>query len=138
MFKTSHETKVIYHTVNNFEQFCLTVNNHLFCSGYLFYYLCISVVWSYAEHEKEVGRVAQEMGFQQVSLSSEVMSMVRVVPRGYTGIFSNFIINFIISLYVPIWSNVNNTLVSSRGILQPFHKNLGFSPLENLFIYEFL
>ncbi|XP_058035036.1 5-oxoprolinase isoform X5 [Ahaetulla prasina] len=35
-------------------------------------------------HEQQVGALARELGFQQISLSSEVMPMVRVVPRGYT------------------------------------------------------
>ncbi|XP_007444496.1 5-oxoprolinase, partial [Python bivittatus] len=35
-------------------------------------------------HEQQVGALARELGFQQVSLSSEVMPMVRLVPRGYT------------------------------------------------------
>lgn len=35
-------------------------------------------------HEQQVGVLARELGFRQVSLSSEVMPMVRVVPRGYT------------------------------------------------------
>ena len=39
----------------------------------------------YDVHEKEVGEIALEMGFEQVSLSSTIMPMVRVVPRGYTG-----------------------------------------------------
>uniref|UniRef100_A0A8D3DEN4 5-oxoprolinase, ATP-hydrolysing n=1 Tax=Scophthalmus maximus TaxID=52904 RepID=A0A8D3DEN4_SCOMX len=33
---------------------------------------------------KAVGALARSLGFTQVSLSSEVMPMVRVVPRGYT------------------------------------------------------
>ena len=39
----------------------------------------------YNVHEQEVGRIALEMGFTQVSLSSTIMPMVRIVPRGYTG-----------------------------------------------------
>lgn len=31
-----------------------------------------------------MGALARELGFRQVSLSSEVMPMVRLVPRGYT------------------------------------------------------
>ncbi|KAJ7338275.1 hypothetical protein JRQ81_011031 [Phrynocephalus forsythii] len=42
-----------------------------------------SCAW-WPEHERKVGALARELGFQQVSLSSEVMPMVRVVPRGYT------------------------------------------------------
>ena len=40
---------------------------------------------SFSDHEEEVGRLAKEIGFTQVSLSSEIMPMVRIVPRGYTG-----------------------------------------------------
>ena len=45
----------------------------------------------YDVHEKRVGEVAKEMGFSHVSLSSDVMPMVRIVPRGYTG---NCIVDF--------------------------------------------
>ncbi|CAL8463366.1 g2900 [Coccomyxa elongata] len=38
----------------------------------------------YPDHEEAVGRVARELGFKQVSLSSEVMQMVKMVPRGFT------------------------------------------------------
>ena len=41
--------------------------------------------YTFPDHEEAVGRVAKEMGFTHVSLSSHVMPMVRVVPRGYTG-----------------------------------------------------
>ncbi|KAK3716070.1 hypothetical protein QZH41_007242 [Actinostola sp. cb2023] len=38
----------------------------------------------YDVHEREVGEIARELGFEQVSLSSVVMPMMRIVPRGYT------------------------------------------------------
>nr|XP_033788894.1 5-oxoprolinase isoform X2 [Geotrypetes seraphini]XP_033788895.1 5-oxoprolinase isoform X2 [Geotrypetes seraphini]XP_033788896.1 5-oxoprolinase isoform X2 [Geotrypetes seraphini] len=41
-----------------------------------------SYTWSV--HEQQIGKLAQELGFDHVSLSSEVMPMVRIVPRGYT------------------------------------------------------
>ncbi|XP_071388688.1 5-oxoprolinase-like, partial [Centroberyx affinis] len=40
--------------------------------------------YTWCEHEKAVGSLARRLGFSQVSLSSEVMPMVRAVPRGYT------------------------------------------------------
>ena len=43
----------------------------------------------YDIHERQVGELARQLGFTQVSLSSEVMPMVRIVPRGYTGIHQN-------------------------------------------------
>ena len=39
----------------------------------------------YPNHEQIVGHIAREMGFTHVSLSSQTMPMVRIVPRGYTG-----------------------------------------------------
>ncbi|XP_066522637.1 5-oxoprolinase [Hoplias malabaricus] len=41
-----------------------------------------SYIWPH--HEKAVGSLARRLGFTQVSLSSEVMPMIRAVPRGYT------------------------------------------------------
>lgn len=40
--------------------------------------------YTWAQHEQQVGALARELGFTHVSLSSEVMPMVRIVPRGHT------------------------------------------------------
>ncbi|CAH2097807.1 unnamed protein product [Euphydryas editha] len=40
--------------------------------------------YTYREHELQIGRIAQELGFNQISLSHSVTSMVRVTSRGYT------------------------------------------------------
>jgi 5-oxoprolinase (ATP-hydrolysing) len=40
--------------------------------------------YAWPEHERAVGRLAEAMGFTQVSLSSRVMPMVKLVPRGDT------------------------------------------------------
>jgi 5-oxoprolinase (ATP-hydrolysing) len=40
--------------------------------------------YTFREHERIVGQVAKEIGFTHVSLSSEVMPMVKIVPRGFT------------------------------------------------------
>ena len=48
----------------------------------------IAVVFKHAaifpDHEQIVGKTAKELGFDQISLSSEVMQMVKMVPRGFT------------------------------------------------------
>lgn len=38
-----------------------------------------------------MGALARELGFQQISLSSEVMPMVRMVPRGYTACIDTYL-----------------------------------------------
>ncbi len=40
--------------------------------------------YAFPDHEQQVGRLARELGFPQVSLSHEVMPMVKMVPRGDT------------------------------------------------------
>ena len=41
-----------------------------------------SYVWP--DHERVVGALASELGFSHVSLSSDVMPMAKIVPRGFT------------------------------------------------------
>ncbi|XP_034275895.1 LOW QUALITY PROTEIN: 5-oxoprolinase [Pantherophis guttatus] len=48
-----------------------------------------SYLWP--SHEQQVGALARELGFQQISLSSEVMPMVRMVPRGYTACIDTYL-----------------------------------------------
>lgn len=40
--------------------------------------------YAYPEHEKQFGALATEIGFTHVSLSSDIMQMVKAVPRGLT------------------------------------------------------
>jgi len=40
--------------------------------------------YTFSDHERHVKALALEMGFEQVSISSEVMPMIRAVPRGGT------------------------------------------------------
>ena len=40
--------------------------------------------YTFPDHERLVGKLASQIGFTQISLSHEVMPMVKIVPRGYT------------------------------------------------------
>jgi N-methylhydantoinase A/oxoprolinase/acetone carboxylase beta subunit len=48
--------------------------------------IAVALLHSYLcpTHEKRVEEIAVEMGFSHISLSSSVMPMVRIVPRGHT------------------------------------------------------
>ena len=46
--------------------------------------VCLKHSFLFPEHEELVGQLAKGMGFKQISLSSQVMPMVKMVPRGYT------------------------------------------------------
>ncbi len=45
----------------------------------------------YPGHERSIGELAQRMGFRQVSLSSEVSPLMRVVPRGDTTVVDAYL-----------------------------------------------
>ncbi|KRX01580.1 hypothetical protein PPERSA_01483 [Pseudocohnilembus persalinus] len=39
---------------------------------------------SFSDHEKQIYKYAKDLGFKQISLSHEVMPMIKIVPRGFT------------------------------------------------------
>ena len=55
--------------------------------------LAVVFMHAYAcpHHEKEVGRLALKLGFTQVSLSSRVMPMIKLVPRGDTTLVDSYL-----------------------------------------------
>lgn len=71
------------------DKYCYMIETKLqLCYITFIYYLCacflVFFFLSWPAHEKAVGSLARRLGFTQVSLSSEVMPMIRAVPRGYT------------------------------------------------------
>ncbi|MEU9044648.1 MULTISPECIES: hydantoinase B/oxoprolinase family protein [unclassified Kitasatospora] len=45
----------------------------------------------YPAHEREIGRLAERLGFDQVSLSSEVSPLMKAVPRGDTAVVDAYL-----------------------------------------------
>ncbi|KAG7271781.1 hypothetical protein CRUP_002048 [Coryphaenoides rupestris] len=60
------------------------LNNNTDCTLAVGLLLCLLSICLTLLKEEAVGELARRLGFSQVSLSSEVMPMVRAVPRGYT------------------------------------------------------
>ncbi|XP_042898773.1 5-oxoprolinase [Parasteatoda tepidariorum] len=92
--------------------------------------LAVVLIHSYMfpDHEQYVGRIAKEMGFDHVSLSSEVMPMVKIVPRGHTACVDAYLTPCI-KRYVTNFSNgfenklenVNVLFMQSDGGLTPMN-----------------
>ena len=47
--------------------------------------------WRYPEHEKQVARLARDMGFPQVSVSHEVSPLIKLVGRGDTTVVDAYL-----------------------------------------------
>ncbi|KAF7725319.1 hypothetical protein EC973_009658 [Apophysomyces ossiformis] len=50
--------------------------------GYQSVAVCLMHSYTYPEHEKQIGALASSMGFSHVSLSHDVIPMIKIVPRG--------------------------------------------------------
>jgi 5-oxoprolinase (ATP-hydrolysing) len=53
----------------------------VFDSGLRSIAVCLMHGYTYPEHEATVGKIAREIGFEHVSLSHELMPMIKLVPR---------------------------------------------------------
>jgi 5-oxoprolinase (ATP-hydrolysing) len=40
--------------------------------------------YTFPEHERAIGKIAQEIGFSQVSLSSQLLPMIKAISRGHS------------------------------------------------------
>lgn len=87
----------------------------------------------FPEHEKAVGRMARDMGFEHVSLSHEVMQMVRIVPRGFTTTADayltphilRYIETFVQGFDDSLLKDVRVKFMQSDGGLAPIHRFTG-------------
>ncbi|XP_053571428.1 5-oxoprolinase isoform X2 [Bombina bombina] len=89
-----------------------------------------SYTWS--SHERQVGELARSLGFSHVSLSSEVMPMIRMVPRGYTACADAYLTPCIQRYLDGFRSGFHNQLkdlqvlfMRSDGGLTPMHSFSG-------------
>jgi len=54
---------------------------HVYDSGLRSVAVCLMHAYTYPAHEALIGRIAKEIGFDHVSLSHELMPMIKLVPR---------------------------------------------------------
>ncbi|KAJ1926890.1 hypothetical protein IWQ60_003405 [Tieghemiomyces parasiticus] len=54
----------------------------LYDEGFRSVAVCLLHAYTYPAHEQTVGEVARRLGFTQVTLSHELMTMIKAVPRG--------------------------------------------------------
>jgi 5-oxoprolinase (ATP-hydrolysing) len=84
------------------------------------------------KHEELVREAAEELGFEQISLSSQILPMIRMVPRGcttcvdayLTPIIKQYLVSFTAGFDEGI-SQVNVSFMQSDGGLTPMQKFLG-------------
>ena len=89
--------------------------------------VCFLHSYAYPDHEEQVRRIAAEMGFTQISLSSEIMPSIRAVPRGYTSCVDAYLTpvikRYLASFAAGFDENIHEkvSFMQSDGGLTPMH-----------------
>ncbi|CAG9813200.1 unnamed protein product [Phaedon cochleariae] len=85
--------------------------------------------YTYYDHELEVGEIAKEIGFGHVSLSHQVIPMVRIVPRGFTSCADAYLTPHV-KRYVESFSKgFKNHLKGTRVLFM--QSDGGLTPMNN-------
>lgn len=88
--------------------------------------------YTFPNHERMVKVVAEEMGFEQISLSSEVMPMVRMVPRGGTTCVDAYLTP-VIKRYLHSFSKGFDGNLMKKVQVSFMQSDGGLTPMENFF-----
>ncbi|ORX57697.1 hydantoinase B/oxoprolinase [Piromyces finnis] len=99
--------------------------------------ICFLHSYIYPEHEEIVGRIAKEIGFTNVTLSSKIMPMIKIVPRGnsvcadayLTPCIQEYINGFIEGFDPKIKSDVIVEFMQSDGGLVNMNQFSGFKAI---------
>jgi len=83
--------------------------------------ICLLNSYANAKHEAMVARVAEELGFEEISVSSQVAPLVRIVPRGDTTVMDAYL-NPVLRQYfqglrVPLGDSRLQILTSAGGLV---------------------
>ena len=77
--------------------------------------------YTFRRHEEQAGALCREIGFEQVSLSSEVMPMVKAVPRGLTSCADAYLTpsiqRYLTTFRVGFDPETKQTIISGMGEL---------------------
>ncbi|XP_048517998.1 5-oxoprolinase [Dendroctonus ponderosae] len=85
--------------------------------------------YAYFEHEKQIGDIARRIGFTHVSLSHDVISMTRIVPRGFTSCADAYLTPHVRRYVEGFCSGFKNSLRGTRVLFM--QSDGGLTPMQN-------
>ncbi|KAF9028395.1 hypothetical protein BGZ52_011210 [Haplosporangium bisporale] len=99
----------------------------LYQEGYRSIAVCLLHSYTFVDHEQAVGQLAQEIGFTHISLSSAIMPMIKMVPRGtsatadayLTPCIKTYVDGFVSGFDKNLTKNVSLQFMQSDGGLVP-------------------
>ncbi|KAF9346736.1 hypothetical protein BGX34_003643, partial [Mortierella sp. NVP85] len=99
----------------------------LYTQGFRSIAVCLLHSYTFVDHEQAVGALAQEIGFTHISLSSSIMPMIKMVPRGTSGTadayltpcIKTYVDGFVSGFDENLTKNVSLQFMQSDGGLVP-------------------
>ncbi|XP_022911129.2 5-oxoprolinase isoform X1 [Onthophagus taurus] len=93
--------------------------------------IAVVLAHSYAvpDQEKKIGEISQELGFKHVSLSYQVMPMIRIVPRGFTACADAYLTPHVKRYVDGFRSGFNDNLENCRVLFM--QSDGGLTPMGN-------
>ncbi|XP_072388025.1 5-oxoprolinase isoform X1 [Diabrotica undecimpunctata] len=93
--------------------------------------ISVAMLHSYTvyEQELEIGKIANEIGFKHVSLSHQVISMVRIVPRGFTSCADGYLTPHVKKYVKGFSEGFKNKLKGTRVLFM--QSDGGLTPMHN-------
>ncbi|KAG5507640.1 hypothetical protein JKF63_06589 [Porcisia hertigi] len=76
--------------------------------------VCLLHSYAYAAHEQQVKQIAKKIGFPAISLSSELMALIKYVPRSITASVDAYLSPLILSYIASFKSNFAHNLAGVR------------------------
>lgn len=108
----------------------------IFDMGYRSVAVCLLHSFTFRKHERLVAEIAAKVGFQQVSVSSEIMPMVKYVPRATSSVVDAYLTPciqaYVSTFYAGFQSNLKNVKIEfmqSDGGLAPVNEFYGFKAI---------
>ncbi|MBU0484768.1 MAG: hydantoinase B/oxoprolinase family protein [Proteobacteria bacterium] len=83
----------------------------------------------FPDHERQIGLIARQLGFRQVSISSEIMPMIKIVSRGDTTVVDAYLTPHI-HQYIENFRNGFSDLLQHVN-LQFMRSDGGLTPADN-------
>ncbi|KAI8073701.1 Hydantoinase B/oxoprolinase-domain-containing protein [Thamnidium elegans] len=103
----------------------------LYDEGYRSIAVCLLHSYTFADHETQIGQLASTIGFTHVSLSSQVMPMVKIVPRGTSATADAYLTPCIKDYIKGFVSGFDDGFKNGTTQLQFMQSDGGLVPVSN-------
>ena len=84
--------------------------------------VCLMHGYTFPDHEAAIGKIAREIGFQHVSLSHELMPMIKLVTRG-TSVCADAYLTPTIKAYISAFQSAFQGSLGSQSVIENSGKN---------------